>query len=148
VKRLFVDKSRDFFEILSLEKRNWPSFYFEYIKNAPMAFSLYHSLLCVDDSQITTIILSMERRYLDRCYQSISDLKPYEYEAARALVSFSEKNSLDLSKIQVYIVGALNLGEIFKLDECKIFIDVLSLHKIGFDKLPFLIVKAFEREKA
>ncbi len=144
MKRLFVDKSKDFFEILSLEKRNWSSFYFEYIKNAPKAFDLYHSLLGVNDSQIRSIISSMERRYLDRCYQSISDLKPYEYEAARALVKFSEKIVLDLSKIRVYIVGALNLGEIFKLDEYKIFIDVLSLYKIGFSKLPFLIVKALE----
>lgn len=109
-----------------------------------MAFNLYHSLLGVDDSQIATIILSMKRRYLDQCYQSISDLKPYEYEAARVLVKFFEKKSLDLSKVRVYIVGALNLGAAFKLDAYKVFIDVLSLYKIGFSKLPFLIIKTLE----
>ncbi len=143
MKSLFVDKSKDFFEILSLEKRNWPSFYFEYIKNAPMAFKTYHSLLGVDRDKIVSLLTSMERRYLDKCYRSISNLKPYEYEAARFLINFSEKNSLDLSKVRVYIVGGLDLGEIFKLDEYRIFTDVLSLYKVGFSNLPFLIVKAF-----
>lgn len=147
MKSLFVDRSKDFFEILSFGKEKWPSFYFEYVKDAPRAFSIYHELIDVDEKKISERIFSFERRYVDSCYQSIRKLAPYEYETARAIVKLSKREKMDLSKTRVYIMGALQLGTIFKLDENSVFVDVLSLYDDGFSKLPKLIEDAFQKGK-
>ncbi len=148
MKSLFVDRSKDFFEILSFDKEKWPFFYFEYVKNAPKAFSIYHELIDVDEKKISERIFSFERRYVDSCYQSIQELAPYEYETARTIVKLSKKEKMDLSKVRVYIMGALRFGAIFKLDENSVFVDVLSLYDNGFSKLPKLIEAAFQSKKA
>ncbi len=148
MKSLFVDKSKDFFEMLSFDKGKWPSFYFEYIKNAPRAFSLYHELLNVDEKKISERMFSFERRYIDSCYQSIRELAPYKYEMAHTIVRISERKDMDLSKVRVYIMGALRFGAIFVLDKNSVFVDVLSLYDNGFSKLPKLVEYAFRSGKA
>ncbi len=147
MKSLFIDRSKDFFEILSIEKEKWPSFYFEYVKNAPRAFSLYHGLINVDERKISERISSFERRYIDSCYRSIQKLAPYEYETARVIVEISKRKTMDLSKVRIYIMGALRLGTIFVLDENSVFVDVLSLYDNGFSELPKLVKNAFQSGK-
>ena len=139
MKSMFLDRSRDFFEILAFEKEKWADFYFEYIKNAPSAFALYHDAISLEEEQIRERLLSFERRYLDKCYQAISSLAPYEYETARRVVEIAKERDLDLPRLRIYIVGALNLKAIYKLNENKIFVDVLSLFKVGFSELPKLV---------
>ncbi len=139
MKSMFLDRSRDFFEILSFEKERWPDFYFEYVKNAPKAFSLYHEALGITNEEIRKRVLSFERRALDKCYQSISTLASYEYETARKVVSLAKERNLDLSKLKIYIVGALNFEATYRLSEYKVFVDVLALFKIGFSTLPELV---------
>jgi L-methionine (R)-S-oxide reductase len=136
---MFLDRSKDFFEILAFEKEKWADFYFEYIKNAPSAFALYHNAIRLEEEQIRERLLSFERRYLDKCYQAISSLAPYEYETARKVVEIAKEKKLDLSRLRIYIVGALNFETIYKLDEDKIFVDVLSLFRVGFSELPKLV---------
>ncbi|WP_456400536.1 hypothetical protein [Mesoaciditoga sp.] len=144
MKSMFLDRSKDFFEILTFEKEKWPDFYFEYVKNAPAAFSIYHKKIGLNEEKIRDRLLSFERRFLDRCYQSISELAPYEYETARKVVRLAKEKSLDLSKLRIYIVGALNFEAAYKLDENRIFVDVLSLFKEGFSELPKLVIGKFE----
>ncbi len=141
MKSMFLDRSKDFFEILTFEKSKWADFYFEYIRNAPSAFSLYHKTIGLTDEKICERLLSFERRFLDKCYQSISSLAPYEYETARKVVELSKEKDLTLSKLKIYIVGALDFDAIYKLDENRIFIDVLALSKMGFSKLPELVIE-------
>ncbi len=144
MKSMFLDRSKDFFEILSFEKEKWPDFYFEYVKNAPAAFSLYHKKVGLNEEEIRDRLLSFERRFLDRCYQSISELAPYEYETARKVVQLSKEKNLDLSRIRIYVVGALNFDSAYKLDENRIFVDILSLFERGFSELPELVIGKFE----
>ncbi len=133
--------------MLSFDKAKWPAFYFEYVKNAPKAFSLYHKMINIDEKKIGERISSFERRYVDSCYQSIHALAPYEYGAARVIVKLSKGEKMDLSKVKVYIMGALRVGAIFSLDESSIFVDVLSLYDVGFSKLPEIVEDAFQIKK-
>lgn len=144
MKSMFFDRSKDFFEILYHGKEEWANFYFEYVKNAPHAFDAYHKALNVDRDKIEERVLTFERRYLDKCYQSISQLAPYEYDGARLVVEHARKEGWDLSKFRVYVVGALDFEPMYVLNNSELFVDVLSLFRFGFSKLPELIAEKLD----
>ncbi len=139
MKSMFLDRSKDFFEILYHEKGEWADFYFKYVKNAPHAFGAYHGILGMDVEKIKRRISTFERRTLDKCYQSILQLSPYEYESARLVVNYAKKDKLDLSKFRVYVVGALDFESVYVINKLELFVDVLALFRVGFSELPKLI---------
>lgn len=141
MKELLIDKSQDFFLILEKEKSEWADFYFEYVKNAPYIFSSYHRILNLDEDAIKKRILSFERRFLDKVFQSLSEIGPYKYEVARAIVSKADSMGLTISDFHFYIVGGLDFGPITVIDEQNTLIDVLALYRAGFENLEDLCVK-------
>ncbi len=132
MKELLIDKSYDFFELLSKEKKEWFVFYFEYVKNAPYIFSEYHRINHINKAQIEKIILSFERRFLDKAFQSLGELGPYKYEVAKLIVDNSKSMNIEVSKTHIYIVGALDFDPIVMIDDENIMVDVLALYRLGF----------------
>ncbi|MGC8545573.1 hypothetical protein [Athalassotoga sp.] len=141
MKDLLIDKSQDFFLILEKEKSEWPAFYFEYVKNAPYIFSNYHRIFNLDEEAIKKRILSFERRFLDKVFQSLPEIGPYKYEVARAIVSKAESMDLAISDFHFYIVGGLDFDPVTVIDEQNTLIDVLALYRVGFENLEDLCVK-------
>ncbi len=141
MKDLLIDKSQDFFLILEKERAEWPDFYFEYVKNAPYIFSSYHRILNLDDEAIKKRILSFERRFLDRVFQSLPEIGPFKYELARAFVSKVGDMDLSISDFHFYIVGGLDFDPVTPIDEKNTLIDVLALYKVGFEKMKDLCMK-------
>lgn len=141
MKDLLIDKSQDFFLILEKEKEEWPKFYFEYVKNAPYIFSSYHRILNMNVDAIKKRILSFERRFLDKVFQSLPEIGPYKYELARALVSKADDMDLDVSDFHFYIVGGLDFDPVTVIDEANTLIDVLALYRVGFENIKDMCVK-------
>ncbi len=141
MKDLLIDKSQDFFLILEKEKSEWPDFYFEYVKNAPHIFSSYHSILNLDHDAVKKRILSFERRFLDKVFQSSPEIGPYKYELARAFVSKVGDMDLSISDFHFYIVGGLDFAPVTVIDEKNTLIDVLALYKVGFENMKDLCIK-------
>jgi len=143
MRELLIDKSKDFFKILEKEKKEWPAFYFEYVKNAPYIFSGYHKYLGLTDEKIAQRILSFERRFLDKVFQSIGELGLYKYEVARNMVSNSEFLKIDIPNTHLYIVGGLDFDPVIRIDDENMIIDVLSLYRAGFQNLTTLMMKMY-----
>ncbi len=141
MKDLLIDKSQDFFLILEREKSKWPDFYFEYVRNAPYIFSSYHHILNLDEDATRGRILSFERRFLDKAFQSLPEIGPYKYELARALVSKANDMNLSISNFHFYIVGGLDFAPVTVIDEKNTLVDVLALYRVGFENLKDLCVK-------
>ncbi|MGC9139765.1 hypothetical protein [Athalassotoga sp.] len=139
MKELLIDRSQDFFLILERDKSNWSAFYFEYIKNAPYIFSQYHKILNLDSEKISERVRHFERRFVDKAFQNLSYLGPYKYEVARSFVARSNELGLDPADFHFYIVGALDIEPVTKIDENNIMIDVLSLFREGFENLEKLV---------
>lgn len=142
---LIQDKTEAFFEILSSDKKRWPDFYFQYVKDTPKAFKAYHSSLEFDEKDIEKRILSFERRELDTCFQNMGALGEYELISAKKLADGAADLGLDISKLRVYLVGALNYEPIFMADKETALVDVLPLYGMGFSNLPDLILEGFAK---
>ncbi|BBJ28853.1 hypothetical protein [Athalassotoga saccharophila] len=139
MKELLIDRSQDFFLVLERDKSNWPDFYFEYVKNAPYIFSKYHQIFGLDNQKISDHIRHFERRFVDKVFQNLSYLGPYKYEVARSFVSKSNELGLDPAGFHIYIVGALDIEPVIRIDENNMMIDVLSLFREGFENLEKLV---------
>ena len=101
----------------------------------------HHRIFNLDEEAIKKRILSFERRFLDRIFQSLHEIGPYKYEVARALVSMAESMDLSISDFHFYIVGGLDFDPVTVIDEQNTLIDVLALYRVGFENLEDLCVK-------
>lgn len=141
MKGLLIDKSDDFFLILEKEKSEWPDFYFEYVKNAPYIFSAYHRIFNLNEEDIIKRLSFFERRFVDKVFQSLSQMGPYKYNLAKLMIARSDEFNLSPSDFHIYIVGGLDLDAMTIIDDKNLMIDVLALYRVGFQNIEELYLK-------
>lgn len=153
VRSIIRDFTGEFFRILSWPKENWPEFWDKYTGNHPRVFEEYRMKNCLTSDREKEILLSTERRYLDKLYQKWSRIGiEKKHDAVEELKSNVKELELNREDFVIQILGGLGIKNRLFVPTSKgfvVFIDLVAYFKDeDIEKIDSFIKKsAFEFRK-
>ena len=126
------EKSRDFFEILRYDRRDWMMFWDRYISENREFMSGYCRALDLDREAVRAHLYAYERRYLDGLMAENEMIKSIKARTAKDLSALQEQLKLKQADFTVYMVGALGLREFIAYPGARGFVvlmDIITLKK-------------------
>ncbi|MFW6172667.1 MAG: GAF domain-containing protein [Elusimicrobiota bacterium] len=132
MRSIIRDFTGEYFRILSWPKEKWPKFWDKYTGDHPRVFEEYRMKNCLNPDREKEILLSTERRYLDRVYQKWSQIGiEKKHEAVDQLKKKVEDLELNKEDFVIQILGGLGLTKKLFISTSKgfvVFIDLVAYY--------------------
>lgn len=132
MRSIIRDFTGEYFRILSWPKEKWPIFWDKYKGDHPRIFEEYLMKNCLTSDREKEILLSLERRYLDRLYQKWSQIGiEKKHDAVKQLKSNVDELELNREDFVIQILGGLGLKKQHFIPTSKgfvVFIDLVAYY--------------------
>jgi GAF domain-containing protein len=133
MRSIIRDFTGEFFRILSWPKEKWPVFWDKYKGDHPRVFEEYSMKNCLTSEREKEILLSTERRYLDRLYQKWSQIGiEKKHDAVEELKHSVKELELNREDFVIQILGGLGIKNRLFIPTSKgfvVFIDLVAYFK-------------------
>jgi GAF domain-containing protein len=133
MRSIIRDFTGEFFRILSWPKEKWPVFWDRYKGDHPRVFEEYSMKNCLTSDREKKILLSTERKYLDRLYQKWSQIGiEKKHDAVEELKHSVKELELNREDFVIQILGGLGIKNKLFIPTSKgfvVFIDLVAYFK-------------------
>ncbi|MGC9383648.1 MAG: GAF domain-containing protein [Kosmotogaceae bacterium] len=133
MRSIIRDFTGEFFRILSWPKEKWSVFWDKYKGDHPRVFEEYSMKNCLTSDREKEILLSIERRYLDRLYQKWSQIGiEKKHDAVEKLKHNVKELVLNREDFVIQILGGLGIKTRLFIPTSKgfvVFIDLVAYFK-------------------
>ncbi|MFO7881393.1 MAG: GAF domain-containing protein [Kosmotogaceae bacterium] len=133
MRSIIRDFTGEYFRILSWPKEKWPEFWDKYTGDHPRVFEEYRMKNCLTSDRVKEILLSTERRYLDRLYRKWSQIGiEKKHEAVECLKRDLIDLELNREDFVIQILGGPGIIKKLFIPTSKgfvVFIDLVGYFK-------------------